>query len=62
MEVVCSCLVKVEGLNLEGLKGHNVVIVEDIIDTGNTMKVLVPMIESYGAKSVAVRAAFPSVA
>lgn len=45
---------KVEGIKLEGLKGHHVVVVEDIIDTGNTMKVLIPMIEGYGAKSVAV--------
>ena len=47
-------VVKVEGIKLEGLKGHHVVVVEDIIDTGNTMKVLIPMIEGYGAKSVAV--------
>ena len=38
----------------EPLQGKNVIIVEDIIDTGKTMQVLIPMIERYGANSVAV--------
>ena len=51
---ICWSAVQVDGLKLEVLKGHDVVIVEDIIDTGKTMQVLIPMIERYGANSVAV--------
>lgn len=51
---VCLSVVQVDGLKLDILKGHDVVIVEDIIDTGKTMQVLIPMIERYGANSVAV--------
>lgn len=39
---------------METLRGKNVVIVEDIIDTGNTMKKLIPLIESCGVASVVV--------
>lgn len=47
-------LVRVDGINLESLKGRHVIIVEDIVDTGNTMQALVPMLESCGAASVVV--------
>ncbi len=36
------------------IKGKNIVIVEDIIDTGVTMKALVPMLMERGPKSVTV--------
>lgn len=48
-------IVRVDGINLESLKGRNVIIVEDIIDTGNTMQALVPMLENCGAASVVVQ-------
>ena len=47
-------LVRVDGINLESLKGRHVIIVEDIVDTGNTMQALVPMLENCGAASVVV--------
>ena len=36
------------------IKGKNLIVVEDIIDTGITMKALVPMLEARGPKSVKV--------
>ena len=39
-------------LKEENIKGKNVLIVEDIIDTGRTMKFLIEYIENLGAKSV----------
>lgn len=36
------------------VKGKNIVVVEDIIDTGVTMKALVPMLLARGPKSVSV--------
>lgn len=54
IEFSYSCLVRVEGIKMETLRGRNVVIVEDIIDTGNTMKKLIPLIESCGVASVVV--------
>lgn len=36
------------------ITGKNIVIVEDIIDTGYTMKALVPMLKARGPKSVTV--------
>ncbi|KAK7011575.1 hypoxanthine-guanine phosphoribosyltransferase-like isoform X3 [Biomphalaria glabrata] len=42
------------GDNLENLKGKNVLVVEDIIDTGRTMKQLLELLESVGPKSVKV--------
>ena len=39
-------------LKEENIKGKNVLIVEDIIDTGKTMKYLVKYIKDLGAKSV----------
>ena len=52
--VVDDFVVRVEGVNLESLKGRNVIVVEDIIDTGNTMKALIPMLEGCGVESVVV--------
>ena len=39
-------------LKEENIKNKNVLIVEDIIDTGRTMKFLIEYVESLGAKSV----------
>lgn len=36
------------------LKGRDVIIVEDIIDTGRTMSILVPQIKECGAASCRV--------
>lgn len=52
--LVSDCVVRIEGVNLETLKGRNVIVVEDIIDTGNTMKALIPMLQGCGVKSVVV--------
>lgn len=50
-----STNLKVIGIeNLENLRGKNVLIVEDIIDTGNTMKKLLKLLESYNLKSLKV--------
>lgn len=43
-----------EGINLESLKGRNVIVVEDIVDTGNTMQALIPMLTNCGVESVVV--------
>ena len=40
--------------NLESLRGKNVLIVEDIIDTGRTMGKLLSLIENYQPKKVKV--------
>ncbi|KAH9520074.1 hypoxanthine phosphoribosyltransferase 1 [Bulinus truncatus] len=42
------------GDNLENLKGKNVLVVEDIIDTGRTMKQLLELLDSVGPKCVKV--------
>lgn len=50
-----SSNLKVIGIeNLENLRGKNVLIVEDIIDTGKTMKKLLKLLESYDLKSLKV--------
>jgi hypoxanthine phosphoribosyltransferase len=41
------------GLN-ESIKGRNVIIVEDIVDTGITLEMLIDSIEKYEAKSIKV--------
>ena len=51
----CLSIVRIEGCNMESLKGRNVIIVEDIVDTGNTMSALIPYFHSYGVKSVCVQ-------
>ena len=43
--------VRVNGIDLDELKGRDVIIVEDIIDTGRTMSTLVPQIKEGGAAS-----------
>jgi len=42
------------GDNLANLEGRNVLIVEDIIDTGNAMKKLLALLEEYQPKTVKV--------
>lgn len=37
---------------LDGLAGSDVLLVDDILDSGNTLRLLVPMLHSYGAISV----------
>ncbi|XP_043188842.1 hypoxanthine-guanine phosphoribosyltransferase-like [Amphibalanus amphitrite] len=50
-----SGLIKIVGSdNLSSLKGRNVLIVEDIIDTGRTMKKLLNTLQQYEPKSVRV--------
>ena len=39
---------------MEKMKGRNIILVEDIIDTGKTMQALIPYFESYGVRSVVV--------
>lgn len=54
---VCSFsdgVVTITGCNTESLKDKNVIVVEDIIDTGRTMKELLPYLEGFGTKSVSV--------
>ena len=49
-----DAVVTITGCNTESLKGKNVIIVEDIIDTGRTMKELLPYLVGFGTKSVSV--------
>ncbi|XP_025094267.1 hypoxanthine-guanine phosphoribosyltransferase-like isoform X2 [Pomacea canaliculata] len=42
------------GDNLEDLEGKNVLVVEDIIDTGNTMKQLLTLLQTVRPKSIKV--------
>ena len=42
------------GVNLASLKGRHVLLCEDIIDTGNTMSMLVPHLQSFGPATVRV--------
>ena len=42
------------GIDLPSLKGRNILLVEDIIDTGATMSKLVPYLQSYEPTSVRV--------
>ncbi|XP_063601509.1 hypoxanthine-guanine phosphoribosyltransferase-like isoform X1 [Penaeus indicus] len=44
----------VGGDNLNGLRGQNVLVVEDIIDTGRTMEKLLAILAKHGPKSVKV--------
>jgi len=46
--------VKIMGAELSSMKGRDVIIVEDIIDSGLTMTKLVPLIKGAGANSVKV--------
>ena len=40
------------GADLTVLKGKNVIVVEDIIDTGHSMAKLIPMLQGYGPLSI----------
>lgn len=44
----------VGGDNMETVKGKNVLVVEDIIDTGRTMEKLLTLLSQYQPKSVQV--------
>lgn len=48
--------VKIEsiGVDLKALKGRHVLLVEDIIDTGTTMALLVPYLKTFGPTTVRV--------
>lgn len=46
--------VKISGIDMKTVKGRDLIIVEDIIDTGTTMSKLIPALEEYGPKSVKV--------
>ena len=48
-----GCVKEILGVDID-LTGKDVVIVEDIIDTGLTMSHLIPIYENKGAKSVKV--------
>ncbi len=41
---------------MKTVRGRDLIIVEDIIDTGTTMSKLIPALEEYGPKSVRVAA------
>ena len=43
---------------MEKMKDRNVILVEDIIDTGKTMQALIPYFESHGVRSVVVCCSF----
>jgi hypoxanthine phosphoribosyltransferase len=45
---------QVVGQQLGEVKGRHVVIVDDILDSGGTIKAVVPMVQSLGAASVKV--------
>lgn len=38
-------------LDMEGLRGRHVLVVEDIVDTGNTLAKFMPMVREHGPKS-----------
>ena len=46
--------IEATGTDLSALKGKHVLVVEDIIDTGTTMSMLVPHLSTFGAQSVRV--------
>uniref|UniRef100_A0A7S4B1C2 Hypoxanthine phosphoribosyltransferase n=1 Tax=Chrysotila carterae TaxID=13221 RepID=A0A7S4B1C2_CHRCT len=52
----CKPTIEATGVDLGALKDHHVLIVEDIIDTGHTMSLLVPYLKEQGAASVRVAA------
>ena len=45
---------KISGIDLKTLKGRDLIIVEDIIDTGITMKALIPHLQACEPRSVRV--------
>lgn len=48
--------VKISGIDLKTIRGRDVILVEDIIDTGTTMSKLIPVLEEHGPHSVKVAA------
>ncbi len=48
--------VTISGIDMKTLAGRDIIIVEDIIDTGLTMTRLIPELEKHGIKSVRVAA------
>jgi hypoxanthine phosphoribosyltransferase len=46
--------VQVSGCDLDKLAGKEVLLVEDIVDTGTTMSMLVPLLNSYNPNSIKV--------
>ena len=48
--------VKISGIDMKTVKGRDLILVEDIIDTGTTMSRLIPALEAFGPKSVRVAA------
>lgn len=49
---------QVEGADLTSLQGKDVILVEDIIDTGVTLRKLVPLLQSHNPASVRVVSLF----
>jgi len=41
--------VTISGMNIEAIKGRDVIVVEDIVDTGNTLMRLLPHLETNGS-------------
>merc|ERR1712048_140681 len=54
MESTGKAQIDATGTDLTELAGKHVLVVEDIIDTGHTMSLLVPHLQSFGALSVRV--------
>lgn len=48
--------VTISGIDLKTLAGRDVIVLEDIVDTGLTMKALIPELEKHGPTSVRVGA------
>jgi hypoxanthine phosphoribosyltransferase len=48
--------VTISGIDLKTITGRDVILLEDIIDTGTTMSRLIPLLESHGPSSVRVAA------
>lgn len=48
--------VKISGIDMKTVRGRDLILVEDIIDTGTTMSKLIPALEAFGPKSVRVAA------
>lgn len=47
-------IVKITGFNIEKIRGENVLIVEDMIDSGLTMSKFMPYLHRYDPKTVCV--------
>jgi hypoxanthine phosphoribosyltransferase len=48
--------VKISGIDLKTVRGRDLILVEDIIDTGTTMSKLIPVLEEHGPTTVRVAA------